>query len=309
LRAAFSSTVPGSLGEANWKDIAGVVGPFTRRKLELDFLEDFLTEFREVAEKDSFEAGMEKTLALVVGVQEHQSPTIPDRVRHSRHDAERFASLLRSKDCGGLLDEHVTTLLDEKATRGAVLGALRKLTRSRPRDRVIIYFAGYGAVDKSGRVYLVTSDSNPKYLDSTAIPLDELAAAVGKLRARQVTIYLDTAFHARREQRALTNAAVPPVRAFKDLASGGNVALVTACGPGEGAMEIPANKHGIFTYYLVRGLEGAADADRDGSITARELFTHLKESVSIEASLEAFTQEPRWYGAEPDDERVEGLGK
>jgi hypothetical protein len=35
----------------------------------------------------------------------------------------------------------------------------------------------------------------------------------------------------------------------------------------------------VFTYYLLRGLKGEADANHDGVVTAGELFNYLQRSV------------------------------
>ena len=39
-------------------------------------------------------------------------------------------------------------------------------------------------------------------------------------------------------------------------------------------------RHGLFTYYLLKGLHGAADVDRDGTIVAGELCTYAGGHVS-----------------------------
>ena len=40
--------------------------------------------------------------------------------------------------------------------------------------------------------------------------------------------------------------------------------------------------HGVFTYYLVRGLRGEADADSDGFVRLGELFDFVRKNVVIE---------------------------
>jgi hypothetical protein len=39
-------------------------------------------------------------------------------------------------------------------------------------------------------------------------------------------------------------------------------------------------KHGLFTYYLLRGLQGVADIDRDGIVVAGELCTYVRGQVA-----------------------------
>ena len=38
-------------------------------------------------------------------------------------------------------------------------------------------------------------------------------------------------------------------------------------------------RHGVFTYYLLRGLKGAANANSDQIVTIRELYTYVHTKV------------------------------
>ena len=39
-------------------------------------------------------------------------------------------------------------------------------------------------------------------------------------------------------------------------------------------------RHGLFTYYLLRGLQGVADVDRDGKVVAGELCMYARGQVA-----------------------------
>ncbi|HWV46127.1 MAG TPA: hypothetical protein VN039_08935, partial [Nitrospira sp.] len=60
-------------------------------------------------------------------------------------------------------------------------------------------------------------------------------------------------------------------------------------------------KHGLFTYHLLRGLQGAADVDRDGTVTAGELCTYARG----EAARVAREQ----FGNKQDALCVPGIGR
>lgn len=38
-------------------------------------------------------------------------------------------------------------------------------------------------------------------------------------------------------------------------------------------------QHGMFSYFLMKGMEGVADSDGYNEITARELHTYVRENV------------------------------
>ena len=58
-------------------------------------------------------------------------------------------------------------------------------------------------------------------------------------------------------------------------------------------------KHGIFSYYLMKGLEGKADSNKDKKITNGELLAYMDENVSQKASELGRQQNPSLAG-DPD---------
>jgi uncharacterized caspase-like protein len=58
----------------------------------------------------------------------------------------------------------------------------------------------------------------------------------------------------------------------------------------------PDLKHGVFSYYLMRGMEGDADANRDGKITAGEMQAYLTENVSRQSGMQNRIQQPQLIG-------------
>ncbi len=50
--------------------------------------------------------------------------------------------------------------------------------------------------------------------------------------------------------------------------------------PWQSSLELEELKHGIFTHHLLRGLQGAADQDRNGIVAAGELFGYVRAQVT-----------------------------
>ena len=55
-------------------------------------------------------------------------------------------------------------------------------------------------------------------------------------------------------------------------------------------------KHGIFSYYLMKGLEGKADTNQDKQITNGELLAYMDENVSQKAAELGRQQNPSLSG-------------
>jgi uncharacterized caspase-like protein len=201
------------------------------------------------------------------------------RLDYAARDAEAFASALTRR--GGFAADSVTLLRDRDATRARVLDGLTNLRqRVREEDVVLIYFAGHGSVgagdDGRSHYYLVPQDGRTSELGKTALADDLLEELIGQLPSRQVVVILDACYSGggrgairARGQRA-AGVTSPPSRPIVEAAAGR--LLMAASRPEQEAWEHPQKGGGLFTAFLLEGLGGPADLDRDGTITALELF-------------------------------------
>ena len=62
------------------------------------------------------------------------------------------------------------------------------------------------------------------------------------------------------------------------------VAVVTATMPGKPALEDPKFSTSVFTYYFIKGLEGAADSDKNGLVTLDEAFNYARNDTAAHYS-------------------------
>jgi len=71
---------------------------------------------------------------------------------------------------------------------------------------------------------------------------------------------------------------------------------MTAARPTEVSIELPELGHGLFTYYLIEGLKGAADLNRDGIVTLQEVYEYLEQQVTKKSRSVGATQHPVMKG-------------
>jgi hypothetical protein len=64
-----------------------------------------------------------------------------------------------------------------------------------------------------------------------------------------------------------------------------NVTVFSAAGGKEISSAWPEKKHGLFSYFLMKGMRGDADANGDSQITVGELGDYIKENVSDMAGM------------------------
>ena len=73
-------------------------------------------------------------------------------------------------------------------------------------------------------------------------------------------------------------------------------AIITASRPAEVSIELAELGHGILTYYLVQGLKGAADLNRDGIISLQELYEYIEQQVTAKSRAVGGNQHPVMKG-------------
>jgi hypothetical protein len=247
--------------------------------------------------------------AVIIGVGGYENSAVP-RLRYSVADADAIYQTLVS---AGFKKENILLLTDKterKPTLRNIKWALGTfLARSAHKDDlVMIYFAGHGAseVDQRGierdglSKYLVPVDADPDDLYSTALPMDEMQNVLARIEAERITVFLDACYSGAAGGRTFASTKTRTVNVddiFLDrLTRSKGRAIVTASRPSELSIELAELGHGIFTYYLVRGLQGYADNNRDGIVSLQELYEYLAQEVSRKSRQVGGNQHPMLKG-------------
>ncbi len=228
-------------------------------------------------------------IALVIGI-EHYENNLP-AADFADHDAEAMRAHLMAL---GYAPRHIHWLKDEKATRAALVknleGWLPQVVSSS--STVFVYFSGHGAADpETHQTYLVPADGDPNYLKETAYPLSRLYLTLGKLPARQVVAALDSCFSGR-GARSLSPTGMRPLLTVSPSAPlSTRVAAMTAASGAQIAEVLNSEGHGLFTYYFLKGLNGAAK-NKSKEISVQSLYSYLRPKVEDAAGMKNRTQTP-----------------
>jgi len=203
-----------------------------------------------------------KKHALIVGVEEYRDRMI-SRVRFARADAQALAERLRER-CAF---DNVRLLADNSGEDEPllvnILGALRDMSvEMGPDDLFLFFFAGHG-IERNERGYLLTRDTIQAMPEYVSLPLDRLRHTLARLRAGQRILLLDACRNNPEVGRGgaanlMSEAVSRDIAAVAGGAEdpGATTALLAACSPGQRAYE--HRTHGVFTHYLLEGLDGAA---------------------------------------------------
>lgn len=230
--------------------------------------------------------------AVVVGVEKYTGlPEATYAERDARAVYEHLIAL-------GWPPRNVALLTGAQATRG---GLAKNLERWLPqnvseRSTVFFYYSGHGAPEaQSGTAYLVPLDGDPQYLEDTAYPVKRVYERLAALKARRTLVAIDSCFSGSGGRSVLSKGTRPLVGRVDTGTAGARTAALTASGAGQISGTIESQGHGLFTYYLLRGLNGAA-ADSSGAVTVRSLYDYLTPRVRDEAKRANRDQAPELVG-------------
>ena len=121
-------------------------------------------------------------------------------------------------------------------------------------------------------------------LDKTALLRDELFTNIQQANPRSVTVFLDTCYSGTTRGTDMLVASRPiAIRALKQSIPS-NFTVFSAAAGDQTSKPLEEAKHGMFSYFLMKGMEGDADINADNKITAQELHNYVKENVTQQSS-------------------------
>ncbi|MCF8237903.1 MAG: caspase family protein [Saprospiraceae bacterium] len=221
--------------------------------------------------------------AVVIGVSDYRDPGIRP-LKYAHLDAQAFADYLRS-DAAGKIQKQIRVLTNADATLAAVDDAMNWLkTSSKEGDVALLYFAGHGDVEVAALWqlgYLLTYDSPPNNYRNNAIrveDLDLLAIELSSVRNVRTTFILDAC----RAGTLAEGRNVPTENLAKQKA---NEVRILSCKPDQKSAEGSSwgGGRGVFSYYLIRGLQGLANDESNttdmDAVTAEELADYFRQTV------------------------------
>ncbi len=244
--------------------------------------------------------GNPDAIAIILGVESYSN--IPG-VTFAKRDAAIFKEYATSVLGVPNSKNNVYYKTDQEVTKGELLklftgnGWLKK--RAQPSSDVYIFFAGHGAPDiKNESPYLIPFDGDANYPSQTGFSLTQMYEELARLNARSVTVFLDACFSGgtRENQMLLADARPVLIKVKNPILLSDKLVVFSASSGSEISSGYPDMKHGLFTYFLLKGLRGEADGNRDRTLTIDELESYVVRQVSRTAGTLDREQTPQVVG-------------
>jgi len=174
----------------------------------------------------------------------------------------------------GLPDHHLLPY------RNNILTQVKNLLESvRANDLVIVAFSGHG-VHLDGKSYLCPADAQLDRADETMIPLDRLYDLLQECQASQKLLIVDACRNDPTPSGTRSPAGIEQTneftRSLQQQQPPAGTMLFNSCAPNQFSVEDPDFKSGVFMHYVIEGLRGAADADKDMKVSLFELYRYAE---------------------------------
>ncbi|HSL03076.1 MAG TPA: hypothetical protein VK901_06015, partial [Nitrospiraceae bacterium] len=216
-----------------------------------------------------------RAIGIVVGVGQFRENGIP-MVKYAARDAETMAVYLKS--IGGIPAERVRTLVDSHALKSDLAEVLEEWLPEQVASNTVVYVSvtGRGVVEPTtGAVSMLSFDSTATS-GARLYSLRRLQESLAKLPIQRAIVMLDLSL-----ESALGTKATGTISPLWEQEGSGKEKIMWMIGNRavQEAHNYDQGRHGLFTYQLLKGLGGAADLDKNGTILAGELCVHTKWQV------------------------------
>lgn len=217
-------------------------------------------------------------IALVIG-NENYANTLNAEINVEFASQDAFVFRNYAMSVMGVEQDNMFFLQD--ATAGQMRKEIDRVTELVKRigndAELIFYYAGHGLPDDVTKIpYLIPVDVDATNL-TAAVRLSEIYQKFSATGACKITIFLDACFSGGGRHQGLLASRSVKIKPQLEMASG-NMVIFSASSGEQSALPYALEKHGIFTYYLLKKLQETA-----GEVTYEQLSDYLKTSVGQES--------------------------
>ncbi len=223
-----------------------------------------------------------KTVGIAIGISSFRHPTLPP-VPFAAHDAEIMADYFNK--LSGIPSEHIQMLTDHHALKDDFIEVFEEWLPKQvePGSEVMIFIAGRALVNPStGGVSLIPHEADPGS-PLRLISLRRVHEALARLPIFRAVLMMDLTWTSSGAEPS-ADGKEPAWAAVPAALRGEKLMQIIGTSGHEQAHQYEEGRHGLFTYFLLKGLGGAADRDENGVVSAGELCGYVREHVTVTAT-------------------------
>jgi len=240
--------------------------------------------------------------AIIIGVKDYREMK---NLRYTDNDAIELHNKLKEV----WPEDHLKLLINEQANKSAIESAIKDwlAPKETAESVVLFFFSGHGGQgpdqtpfdETDGKDEYICPYDSLKYSYDNDICDDTLDSWLDSLDSQHISVFLDSCnsggFIDKVSGKELLRSDLGDDFA-KDLSREGRV-IITACNETESSWGYGDLDHGLFTYYILEGLDSLelVDDNGDNEISAEEIFDYVEPLVKVYAEGKHHPQHPQMY--------------
>ena len=223
------------------------------------------------------------SVAIIIGIQNYKCLGKAD---FANKDAQTFYEY--AYRALGIPKDRIKILTDADADQAAFLKSFRNwlpLYVNKNKTEVFVFYSGHGLPSPDGKsLYFLPFGVDQDLLDETAVDQKKIVAAIQATQPKSVTMFIDSCYSGlSKTGDILLSGAKPVTLKNSDVDYPTEFTVLTASSSDQISSASTELQHGIFSFYLMKGMEGDADFDKDKKITVGEMQRFLLDNVQRQA--------------------------
>ena len=174
----------------------------------------------------------------------------------------------------------------EDATFGDIVSAIERMKKIADvydgDANIFFYYAGHGFPEENQQTaYLLPIDGNVSDIITTGYSLAQLYKELASLNLKQSIVFIDACFSGtKREDVMLSKSRGVAIKVKQDYPTG-KILVFSASQGDETAHQIEEKHHGLFTYYLLKGMQLFRENIKLGDLSEYVIKNVKRQSVVI----------------------------
>jgi hypothetical protein len=235
-------------------------------------------------------------VAIIIGISDYKNLPKAD---FANDDARVFYDYALS--ALSIKPEKIKLLIDSEANDVQIVKTFKNwlpINVNKDKTDIYVFYSGHGMPSSDGKsLYFLPQGVDKDLLERTAINQQEIISSLQASKPKSVTMFIDSCYSGlSRTGETLLASARPISLKSKDIGYPPEFTVISASSPDQISSSSPELQHGIFSFYLMKGMEGDADINKDGKITAGEMQQYVSDKVQRQAMSMNRKQEPQLIG-------------
>lgn len=221
-----------------------------------------------------------KRWAICVGIDDYNDENIVD-LKNAANDAISIGKIFSEN---GQFNKVITLVDDYKHFENKMLPTKLNIEKqldyilnfSSPEDLIIFTFSGHGISDDQGNGYLITQDTDINNKFETSLKVQDIVKKFDDFKIKKTLLILDAC----REEISQTKGIGSKGLLAEKFKGSEVAATFYSTKAGWFSYEDTESNYGVFTRFLIDGLAGNADLNKDQVVSFSEIETYVQDSVS-----------------------------